>query len=102
MLHGGGVSYLGALPAVEYMAQFYHTVLARLNLKITITIADGMGTREYPNIKSEWSKDLYCFFFTGFFYQMMAKAGPIRKQILAKLTGRSVEEADQLLYQKAT
>ncbi len=27
MLHGGGVSYRGALPAAEYMAQFYHVVL---------------------------------------------------------------------------
>ncbi len=32
----------------------------------------------------------------------MAKAGSIRKQIWAKLTGRSVEEADRLFYQKAT
>ena len=156
MLHGGGVSYLGALPAAEYMARFFHVVLvsydgfnptepdttfrsvdyeaemlaeyinenfggeidilygisygcrvlmavlARPDLKIATTIADGMGTREYPDIKSEWGKNLYCFFFTGFFYQMMAKAGPIRKQILAKLTGRSVEEADRLLYQKAS
>lgn len=112
-------SYRGALPAAEYMAKFYHVVidilyglsygcrvlmavLARPDLKITTTIADGMGTREYPDIKSEWGKDVYCFFFTGLFYQMMAKAGRVRKRILAKLTGRRVEEADRLLYQKAS
>ena len=27
MLHGGGVGYLGALPAAEYMARFFHVVL---------------------------------------------------------------------------
>ncbi len=27
ILHGGGISYRGALPAAEYMARFYHVVL---------------------------------------------------------------------------
>jgi len=156
MLHGGGVSYEGAVPVAEYMKQFYHVivvsydgfnptepdttfstvdheaemlakyinenydgkidilygvsygcrvlmaVLARKDLKVVTTIADGMGTGEYPNIKSEWGKNLWCFFFTGFFYQMMGKAGPIRKKIVVKLTGRTMEEANRLLYQKAS
>lgn len=98
--HYGGI--IDILYGLSYGCRALMAVLARPDLTITTTIADGMGTREYPNIKSEWGKDLYCFFFTGFFYQMMAKAGPVRKKILAKLTGRSLEEADRLLYQKAS
>lgn len=62
-------------------------VLADKRLTITTTIADGMAVREYPDIKSRLGKEIYCFFFTGFFYVVMAKAGPRRKKFWAKITG---------------
>ncbi|MCM1496239.1 MAG: hypothetical protein NC089_10635 [Bacteroides sp.] len=156
MLHGGGVSYLGAVPVAECVAKKFHVVLVAYDgfnpsepeteftsvmheaeqianyilknydgkidvlygvsygcrvlnevlrdkrLTITTTIADGFGTREYPDIKSEWGKDLYCFFFTGFFYAIMGRAGKRRKKFLAKITGRTYEEAERLVYTKAT
>lgn len=90
------------LYGVSYGCRVLMAVLADKRLSITTTIADGMGTGEYPNLKSRLGKDIYCFFFTGFFYQMMGNAGPVRKKIVAKLTGRSIEEAERLLYQDAT
>ncbi|MCM1284934.1 MAG: hypothetical protein NC213_00125 [Acetobacter sp.] len=156
MLHGGGVSYLGALPTAEYVAQKFHVVLVAYDgfnpsepekefvsvadeaektagyilsnysgkidvlyavsygcrvlmeilqdkrLTITTTIADGFSTRDYPDIKTEWGKNLYCFFFTGFFYIIMGRAGKLRKNFLAKITGRTYEEAERLVYTKAT
>ena len=156
MLHGGGTSYLGALPAAKEMAKVYHVVLTAYDgfnpdepetefkspmdeakrlgdyivehyggkidilygisygcrvlmevladerLTITTTIADGMGLRDYPNIKSKFGKELYCFFFTGLFFAVMGRPGPKRKKFLAKITGRTLEEADRILYGKAT
>ena len=156
MLHGGGVSYRGELPAAEEMAKGYHVVLAAYDgfnpdepetefkspmdearrlgdyiteryggkidilygisygcrvlmevladprLTITTTIADGMGLRDYPNIRGKWGKDVYCFFFTGIFYAVMGHPGPRRKKFLAKISGRTLEEADRILYGKAT
>ena len=77
-------------------------VLADERLAITTAIADGMSTHDYPNIKSRLGKEIYLFFFTGFFYQMMGKAGPMRKRLITRLTGRKPEEADRLLYPDAT
>ncbi len=156
MLHGGGISYLGAKPAAESMAQKFHVVLVaydgfnptepekefvsvmdeakqiadyvlKINngkidvlyaisfgcrvlneviqdkrLTITTTIADGMSTSNPPDIKSEWGKNLYCFFFTGFFFVMLGRAGKLRKKFIAKITGRNYEEAERLIYTKAT
>lgn len=156
MLHGGGVSYLGALPTAEYVAQKFHVVLVAYDgfnpsesekefisvmeeerqiaeyvlsnyggkidvlyavsygcrvlmeilqdkrLTITTTIADGFSTRDYPDIKTEWGKNLYCLFFTGFFYIIMGRAGKLRKKFLAKITGRTYAEAERLVYTKAT
>lgn len=156
MLHGGGTSYLGALPAAKGMSKVYHVilvaydgfnpdepetefkstrdeairlgdyisehyggrigilygisfgcrvlmdVLADKRLSITTTIADGMSLREYPDIKSKFGKDVYCFFFTGIFYAVMGHPGPKRKKFLAKITGRTLEEAERILYGKAT
>ncbi|MCM1164394.1 MAG: alpha/beta hydrolase [Lachnospiraceae bacterium] len=156
MLHGGGVSYLGAEPVAEYMAKKFHVVLVAYDgfnpsepetefvsamheanqiaeyilenyggkidvlygvsygcrvllevlrderLTITTTIADGFPTRDYPDIKSELGKELYCFFFTGIFYVIMGRAGKQRKKFLAKITGRTYEEAERLVYTKAT
>ena len=155
MLHGGGVSYIGALPAAEEMAKVYHVmlvaydgfnpdepetqfkspmdearrlgdyvvekyggkidilyaisygcrvlmeVLADERLAITTTIADGMSLRDYPDIKSKWAKDVYCFFFTGIFYAVMGRPGPMRKRFLAKISGRTLEEAERILYGRA-
>lgn len=156
MLHGGGTSYLGALPSAKEMAKIYHVVLVAYDsfnpdepetvfqspmdeakrlgdyvvehyggkidipygisygcrilmevladerLTITTTIADGMSLRDYPDIKSKWGKDVYCFFFTGLFYAIMGHPGPRRKKFLAKITGRTQEEADRNLYGKTT
>ena len=129
MLHGGGVSYRGMLPAAKEMAKVYHVVLVAYDgfnpdepetefkspmdearrlgdfiaarsdgridvlyalsygcrvmmevlrderLTITTAIADGMGLRDYPNIRSKWGKDVYCFFYTGLFYAVMGHPG---------------------------
>lgn len=77
-------------------------VLADERLTIITTIADGMSLRDYPDIKSKWGKDVYCFFFTGLFYAVMGHPGPRRKKFLAKITGRTPEEAERILYGKAT
>ena len=97
--HGGKIDILYAL---SYGCRVLLEVLADERLTVTTAIADGMSTHEYPNIKSKLGKELYLFFFTGFFYQMMGKAGPMRKKLIAKLTGRKPEEAERLLYPDAT
>lgn len=156
MLHSGGVSSRGALPAATELAKVYHVVLvtydgfnpdepetefrsvqdeakrlgdylvehyggwidilygisfgcrvlmevlADKRLTITTTIADGMSLRDYPDIKSKWGKDVYCFFFTGVFFAVMGRPGPLRKRFLSKIAGRTLEEADRILYGKAT
>ena len=97
--YGGKIDILYAL---SYGCRVLLEVLADPRLTIITTIADGMSTHDYPNIKSKLGKEIYTFFFTGFFYQMMSKAGPIRKKLIAKLTGRSLEEAERLLYPDAS
>lgn len=77
-------------------------VMADKRLTVTTAIADGMSLRDYPNIKSKVGKDVYCFFFTGVFYAIMGHPGPRRKKFLAKISGRTPEEADRILYGKAT
>ena len=93
---------IDVLYALSYGCRVLLEVLADERLTITTAIADGMSTHEYPNIKSKLGKDIYCFFFTGMFYVIMGKAGPRRKKWLAKITGRSLEEAERLLYSDAT
>ena len=158
MLHGGGVSYRGAVPLAEYLANFYHVilvaydgfnpsepdtefksttyealklgnylvahydgkvdilygvsygtfvlmdVLADKRLIIATTIADGMPTMDYPDIKNPILKRLFLFFFTGFAYQLIGKAGPIpiRKRIVCKMMGRSEAALDKLIYRDAS
>lgn len=99
MLHDGKIDILYG---ISYGCRVLMEVLADERLTITTTIADGMGLRDYPNIKSKWGKDVYCFFFTGLFYAIMGHPGPKRKKFLAKVTGRTLEEADRILYGKAT
>ena len=77
-------------------------VLEDNRLRITTTIADGMSLRDYPDIKSDFWKEVYLFFFTGTFFVVMGRAGKLRKRFLAKITGRSIEEADRILYTKAS
>ena len=97
--YGGKIDVLYAL---SYGCRVLLEVLADKRLTITTAIDDGMSTHEYPNIKSKLGKDIYCFFFTGFFYIMMGKAGPGRKKLIAKLVGRKPEEAGRLLYPDAS
>ncbi len=73
-----------------------------LPLEITTTIADGMSLRDYPDIKSDFLKEVYLFFFTGTLFIIMGRAGKLRKRFLAKITGRSLEEADRILYTRAS
>lgn len=87
---------------ISYGCRVLMEVLADPRLTITTTIADGMGLRDYPNIRSKWGKDVYCFFFTGIFYAVMGHPGPRRKKFFAKISGRTLEEADRILYGKAT
>lgn len=77
-------------------------VLGDDRLTITTTVADGMSLRDYPNIRSRVGKDIDCFFFTGLFYARMGHPGPRRKKFLAKLAGRTPEEAGRILYGRAT
>ena len=98
--HYGGK--IDILYGISYGFRVLMEVLADKRLTITTTIADGMGLRDYPNIKSKWGKDVYCFFFTGLFYAIMGHPGPKRKKFLAKVTGRTLEEADRILYGMAT
>ncbi len=97
--YGGKVDILYG---ISYGCRTLMQVLEDDRLQITTTIADGMSLRDYPNIKSEALKELYLFFFTGTFFVVMGRAGKLRKRFLAKITGRSLEEADRILYTKAS
>lgn len=90
------------LYGISYGCRILMEVLADERLSITTTIADGMSLNDYPDIKSDWGKDLYCFFFTGIFYLVMGHPGPLRKRFLAKISGRKLEEAERILYGKAS
>lgn len=90
------------LYGISYGCRILMEVLSDERLTITTTIADGMGLKDYPDIKSKWGKDIYCFFFTGIFYVIMGHPGPLRKRFLAKIAGRSMQEADRILYGKAS
>ena len=90
------------LYGLSYGCRTLMQVLEDNRLSITTTIADGMSLRDYPDIKSDALKELYLFFFTGLFFVVMGRAGKLRKRFLAKITGRSIEEADRILYTKAT
>ena len=98
--HYGG--RIDILYGISYGCRILMEVLADERLTITTTIADGMSLRDYPNLNSEWAKQVYCFFFTGIFYLVMGHPGPRRKKFLAKVCGRSLEETDRILYGRAT
>ena len=90
------------LYGLSYGCRTLMQVLEDNRLEITTTIADGMSLRDYPDIKSDFWKEVYLFFFTGTFFVIMGRAGKLRKRFLAKITGRSFEEADRILYTKAS
>lgn len=97
--YGGHIDILYGL---SYGDRVLMEVLSDDRLTITTTIADGINLKDYQNIKSKIGKDIYRFFFTGFFYAIMHNPGPLRTKFLCKITGRTKEEADRLLYRKAT
>ena len=81
--HCGGK--IDILYGISYGCRVLMEVLRDERLTITTTIADGMSLRDYPNIRSRWGKDVYCFFFTGLFYAIMGRPGPRRKKFLARV-----------------
>ena len=72
------------LYGVSYGCFVLMDVLADERLTITTTIADGMPTMGYADIKSPALQKIYLFFLTGFAYQLIGKAGSIRKKIVCK------------------
>ncbi len=96
---GGKIDILYGL---SYGCRTLMQVLEDNRLEITTTIADGMPLKDYSDIKSDILKEIYLFFFTGTFFIIMGRAGRLRKRFLAKITGRSIKEADRILYTKAS
>lgn len=80
--HYGGK--IDILYAISYGCRVLMEVLADARLTITTAIADGMSLRDYPNIRSKWGKDVYCFFFTGLFYAVMGRRAPGGKNFSPK------------------
>lgn len=97
--YGGKVDILYGL---SYGCRTLMQILEDRRLTITTTIADGMPLKDYPDIRNNLLKEIYLFFFTGTFFVIMGRAGKLRKKFLAKITGRSIEEADRILYTKAS
>ena len=97
--YGGSVDILYGL---SYGCRTLMQLLEDDRLHITTTIADGMSLRDYPDIRNGALKELYLIFFTGLFFVVMGRAGKLRKRFLAKITGRSLEEADRVLYTRAS
>ena len=98
--HYGGK--IDILYGVSYGTFILMDVLADDRLTITTTIADGMPTMDYADIKNPILQDIYIFFLTGFSYWLIGKAGPIRKKIVCKMMDRSEESFDRIVYHDAT
>lgn len=90
------------LYGLSYGCRTLMQVLEDGRLEIATAIADGMPLRDYPDIKNDILREIYLFFFTGIFFVIMGRAGKLRKRFLAKITGRSIEEADRILYTRAS
>lgn len=97
--HYGGK--IDILYGVSFGCRVLREVLADTRLTITTTIADGMETYDYLDIKSEWGKNVCCFFFSGLSYVLFGKAGPKRKKLIAKAMGRSLADVERILYPDA-
>ena len=87
--HYGGK--IDILYGVSYGTFVLMDVLADERLTVTTTIADGMPTMDYADIKNPVLQNIYLFFLTGFAYRLIGKAGPIRKKIVCKMMGRTEE-----------
>lgn len=90
------------LYGVSFGCRILREVLADTRLTIITTIADGMETYDYPDIKSEWGKRVCCFFMSGLAYVLFGKADPKRKRLIARAMGRSLADIDRILYPDAT
>ncbi len=77
-------------------------VLADKRLSIATTIADGMPTMDYPNIKNKLLCNLFLLFLTGSAYLLIGKAGPLRRKIVCAMTKRSEESFECAVYRNAT
>ena len=97
--YGGKIDILYG---VSYGTFVLMDVLADKRLTITTTIANGMPTMDYADIKSPVLQNLYIFFLTGFSYWLIGKAGPIRKKLVCKMMGRTEESFDRIVYKDAT
>ncbi len=97
--YGGKVDILYGL---SYGCRTLMQVLEDDRLEVTTTIADGMPLKDYPDIRNDVLKEIWLFFFTGAFFVIMGRAGKLRKRFLAKITGRSLQEADRILYTRAS
>ena len=97
--YGGRID---VLYGVSYGCFVLMDVLADERLRITTTIADGMPTMDYPDIKSPLLQNIYLLFLTGFSYLLIGRAGPLRKKLICKMMGRSEESLDRIIYRDAT
>ena len=98
--HRGGK--IDILYGVSYGTFILMDVLADERLTITTTIADGMPTMDYADIKNPVLRDIYIFFLTGFSYWLIGKAGPVRRKIVCKMMNRTEESFDRVVYHGAT
>ena len=98
--HYGGK--IDILYGVSYGTFILMDVLADERLTITTTIADGMPTMDYADIKNPVLQDIYIFFLTGFSYWLIGKAGPVRRKIVCKMMDRTEESFDRIVYHGAT
>ena len=98
--HYGGK--IDILYGVSYGTFILMDVLADERLTITTTIADGMPTMDYADIKNPVLQDIYIFFLTGFSYWLIGKAGPVRRKIVCKMMNRTEESFDRIGYHGAT
>ena len=98
--HYGGK--IDILYGVSYGTFILMDVLADERLTITTTIAAGMPTMDYADIKNPVLQDIYIFFLTGFSYWLIGKAGPVRRKIVCKMMDRTEESFDRIVYHDAT
>ena len=98
--HYGGK--IDILYGVSYGTFILMDVLADERLTITTTIADGMPTMDYPDVHNPILQNIVIFFLTGFSYQLIGRAGPIRRKIVCKMMGRTEESFDRIVYKDAT
>ena len=57
---------------------------------------------DYPDVHNPILQNIVIFFLTGFSYQLIGRAGPIRRKIVCKMMGRTEESFDRIVYKDAT